>query len=269
MDNRHLQPKSATTLAMPEGPVRRRPSFVLAVAVFALAFGAFAGDAAAVDGTVTVTYVGCTGMRVSPNPVPAGSYNVLVYDDDNCKASFSLSGPGVNLTSDLDSTGMGIDHPAGPFGPYTFQSGASYTARDSNINASATFSASASSGSSGGSSGSSTGGSSSSGTTGSTSSSSSGTKTLGTLAGSISPTGKATLTIGGATVKKLKAGVYKLTVADHSKKAGLVIQALGYHAMTESTLPFTGTKTTTLRVIAGKYFFQASGGPKTYFTVTS
>ena len=261
---------------MREGAVRLRRRFVPAVALLALAFAGYAGDAYAVDGTLTVTYVGCTGMRVSPNPLPAGSYNVLVYDDDNCKASFSLTGPGVNLTSDLDSTGMGIDHPAGPFGPYTFQAGATYTARDSNTSGSATFTTSAATGSSGSSSGStgsstgssSSGGSSSTGSTGGTSSSS-GTKTLGALVGAISPTGRATLTIGGATVKKLEAGSYKLTVADHSKKAGLIIQALGYHAMTESTVPFTGTKTTTLRVVPGKYFFQASGGPKTYFTVTS
>ena len=70
-------------------------------------------------------------------------------------------------------------------------------------------------------------------------------------------------------MKKLKAGVYKLTVTDQSKKAGLVIQALGYHAMSESAVSGTGTKTTTLRVIPAKYFFQATGGPKTYFLVTS
>jgi hypothetical protein len=180
----------------------------------------------------------------------------------------------VNLSSDLNSTGMGIDHPAGPFGPYTFQAGSSYTARDSSINASAQFTPTAaaggSSGTSGGSSGGSSGsgGSSSSGTGGS-SSGSTGTKTLGTLVGSISPTGKATLKIGGATVKKLKAGLYKLTVKDTSKRAGLVIQALGYKAMTESAVSGTGTKTTTLRVIPAKYFFQATGGPKIYFTVTT
>jgi hypothetical protein len=91
--------------------------------------------------------------------------------------------------------------------------------------------------------------------------------TLGTLVGSISVTGKATLTIGGSTVKKLKAGVYKLTVSDHSKKAGLIIQALGYHAMTESAVSGTGTRTTKLRVVRGKYFFEATDGPKIYFTV--
>src|SRR5262249_40648782 len=122
---------------MPEGPVRRR--LVAPVAALSLFFGAFFVGSAKADGTLTIRHVGCTGMSVSPNPLPAGSHTVLVYDDDNCNASFSLSGPGVNVSSDLNSTGMGIDHPAGPFGPFSFQAGATYTARDSNISASASF----------------------------------------------------------------------------------------------------------------------------------
>jgi len=247
------------------------PSAVL----LALFFGAFVVGSARADGTLTVKYVGCTGLSVTPSPAPSGSVTVLVYDDDNCNAAFTLTGPGVNFSSDLNSTGMGIDHPAGPFGPFNLQAGATYTVRDSNINASASFSPTASGGStgstggtSGGSSGGTSGGSSggSSGSTGG-SSSSGGTKTLGTLVGTISPTGKATLKLAGATVKKLKAGVYKLTVTDNSKKAGLVIQALGYKAMSESAVSGTGTKTTTLRVIPAEYFFQATGGPRTYFKV--
>ena len=78
----------------------------------------------------------------------------------------------------------------------------------------------------------------------------------------VSATGKATLTLGGSAVKKVKHGFYKLTVVLHSKK-GFVIQALGYHAM---SYPKAGSRTLTL--IPHKYFFQAAGGPKTYFTVT-
>jgi hypothetical protein len=261
---------------MPEGPARRRRRLVSVAVLLVLFFGAFVVGSARADGTLTVKYVGCTGLSVTPSPAPSGSVTVLVYDDDNCNAAFTLTGPGVNFSSDLNSTGMGIDHPAGPFGPFTLQAGATYTVRDANINASASFSPTASGGSTGSTGGSSGGGSGSTGgstgsggnTSGSTSSSSS-TKTLGTLVGTISPTGKATLKLGGATVNKLKAGVYKLTVTDQSKKAGLVIQALGYHAMSESAVSGTGTKTTTLRVIPAKYFFQATGGPKTYFLVTS
>jgi hypothetical protein len=245
--------------------------------VLSLVVGALVVGSARADGTLTVKYVGCTGLSVTPSPAPSGSVSVLVYDDDNCNAAFTITGPGVNFSSDLNSTGMGIDHPAGPFGPFNFQAGATYTVRDANINASASFSPTASggstgstggsTGSSGGSSGSTSGSTSSGGKT-SGSTSSTGTKTLGALVGTISPNGKATLKLGGATVKRLKAGVYKLTVTDNSKKAGLVIQALGYHAMSESAVSGTGTKTTTLRVIPAKYFFQATGGPKTYFTVT-
>lgn len=217
---------------------------------------------------LTVTYVGCTGLKVTPDPVPAGTYVVLVDDNSNCPANFSLTGPGVGLTSNLES-GMGIAHPGGPFGPYTFQPGATYTASDSGLSASTTFTPT-DAGNAPTPPSTTTTTSAGAGTTSNTggkSPSTSGTATLGTLVGSISARGKATLTVAGSTVKKLKAGVYRLAVSDHSKKAGLIIQALGYHAMAESAVAGTGTRTTTLRVIPGKYFFQATGGPRTYFMV--
>jgi len=275
-----LPPRLATTMAMPVDSSRRRASFTLAALGLALLGSVFAAGSTAAgsrvaDSTVIVRYVGCNSLTVSPSPVPAGSNSVLVYDDDNCKANLSLTGPGVNLTSDLDSTGMGIDHPAGPFGPYTFQAGATYTARDSNLPGGGAVSFTATGSSSG-----STSTTSSSGTTGtsttttttsqsSSSSSSTKPKTLGTLVGSITAAGKASLTFGGARVKTLKAGVYRLTVTDHSRKAGLVIQALGYHAMQESGATAVGSSTRNLTVIRGRYFFRATGGPKTYFSVTS
>jgi hypothetical protein len=47
--------------------------------VLALFVGAFFVGSARADGTLTVKYVGCTGMTVSPSPPPAGSMSVLVY----------------------------------------------------------------------------------------------------------------------------------------------------------------------------------------------
>src|SRR3954452_21949073 len=162
-----------------------------------------AGSVGAADPTLSIQYIGCNSMRLTPSPVPAGTYQVLVYDDDNCKAGFSLSGPGVNMAgNDLDSSGMGIDHPAGPFGPFTFQAGSSYTARDSVQGISVAFTATQG----GGSSNTSTTPSNTSTTSNSSkATTSTAVKTLGTLAGSVGATGKASLKIGGSTVKKLKA----------------------------------------------------------------
>ena len=82
------------------------------------------------------------------------------------------------------------------------------------------------------------------------------------LACTISATGRASLKLGSSTVKRLEAGVYKLSVSDHSKKAGLVIQALGYHAMTESAPSGTGTKTTTLEGDPCEVFLRGHGRPE-------
>jgi hypothetical protein len=68
----------------------------------------------------------------------------------------------------------------------------------------------------------------------------------------------------------VKAGIYTLTIADRSKKAGLVIQKLGFHAMNESAAAFVGSHSSRLTLSPGKWFFKASSGStKTYFTVTN
>jgi hypothetical protein len=233
-----------------------------------------AGVARPAASELLITYVGSSSLRLSVNgsavssggTIPADSYNVLVDDPDFPSPRFVLTGPGVSVNSDLNSTGMGIDLPA-TFGPFTLQAGATYTARDANMGASLTFSTGGSSGTSGGSS-SSSGGS----TSGGSSSSSSGStqaKTLGTLVGSLSAAGKAALTLGGKPVKTLKAGLYSITVSDHSANAGLIVQKLGFHAMTLSGAAAVGSHSSRLTLSDGKWFVAASrGGVKTYFSVT-
>lgn len=237
-------------------PARRASSVVLATVVAAVLFTALGANAFPF-GILKVTYVGCTGLTLTPDPFPTGNYLVVVNNPDNCPVSLSLTGPGVNLSVNTGAVG--------PFGPYNFQVGATYTASDSNSSASVTFTPTPA-----GSPSSTGAGASTSGVPARASSSSprpsSSVTSLGTLAGSISPTGKAGLTIDGSTVNKLKAGVYKLVVSDHSKKAGLIIQALGYAASDVSGVSGTGTTVWSLRVIRGKYFFRATGGPKTFFT---
>jgi hypothetical protein len=261
----------------------------LSLCVCAISLGASAGVAATrADATLQVTYIGTSSLQVrlgdgttvrSGGTIPAGSYQVLVDDADYTNPKFTMTGPGVSISSDLNSSGMGIDRPAF-FGPYTLPASATYTLQDANMGASTaiTFTTSATAGGSasntGGSSSVSGGssGSTSSGGTSSSSSSSKGTTTrlVGTVKASVSASGKPALIFGGRAVKTLKAGRYMFTVADHSKKAALIVWPLGKHAMTLSGAAATGSSSHSVTLGAGKWFFEASmSGPRTYFTVTS
>jgi len=247
----------------------------------AIGGGASAGvSRAQADATLNVTYIGSASLSVklgdgtvvrSGTVIPAGSYSITVDDPDYTNPKFTMSGPGVNISSDLNSTGMGIDRPA-TFGPYTLQTTSTYRIEDTNLGAAAiTFTTSATATASGGSSsgGSTSGGTSSGGSGSSSGGTSSTTKLLGTLKATVSATGKPTLRFGGATVKTLKAGRYTVTIADHSSKAGLIVWKLGSHAMTLSGAAATGPRSKSLTLSSGKWFFEASTrGPKTYFTVT-
>ena len=272
---------------MPEGS-RRRGRLLIALAALAVSFVVpSAGVARSRADVLAVTYIGSTSLQVrapdgttvrSGGTLPAGSYQVQVDDPDYTNPKFQISGPGVNVSDDLDSTGMGIDRPA-YLGPYTFQANASYRIQDANIGASSaitfttTAGGSTSSGgtSSGGtSSGGSSGGTSSGGTSSSSSGSSTATKLVGTVKASVSASGKPALSFNGKAVKTLKAGRYTVTVADHSKKAGLIVWPLGKHAMTLSGAAAIGSSSHTVTLGAGKWFFEAfTRGPRTYFTVTS
>src|SRR5580765_4078807 len=99
-----------------------------------------------------IVTLGGTIIR-SGGSIPAGLYTVIVYDDGyNSSPRFTMSGPGVAINSDLNSTGMGVDG-VSTFGPYTFPASASYTVQQAGGTA-VTFGTTAAGGSSGGSSGS-------------------------------------------------------------------------------------------------------------------
>jgi hypothetical protein len=203
----------------------------------------------------------------SGGSIPAGSYQVLVYDDgDYMTPRFTLNGPGIAVNSDLNSTGMGIDAPSF-FGPFTFQASSTYRIQDTNIGASSLYTITTTATVSAGSGSGSTSGSSGSSGTGSSGSSASTAKTVGTLLGAISASGKGTLTFGGKAAKTLTAGVYKVTVADRSSKAAFVLGNPAKHVITLSSAAATGTKSRTVALTAGRWYFQASGGTKTTFTV--
>ncbi len=263
-----------------------------ACGALAAATGLLATSAAAAGTTINVFYTSPTSIQVSlsdgtavnaGSTIPAGSYQVLVYDNNNYDTSpkFTMSGPGVSIpANNLNSTGMGIDLPT-TFGPFSFQTSSSYTVSDPGIGASLTFQTSATSGASSG--GSSAGGSTSAGSTsagstsggassgGSSPAGSSGSPTLvGTVEVSVSVSGKPTLVFDGKNVKSLKAGRYTIRVADHAAKAGLLVGEGSKSPLVLSAAARVGISSKTVTLSAGKWFFEPTAhGPKTYVSVVA
>ena len=209
----------------------------------------------------------------TPPQIPPGTYTVRVVDDAH-DHNFHLMGPGVEQSTSIGDPGT-------PTWTVTFQPGASYTFlcdnhpdfMFGNFTTSGTSSGGSSSGgSSGGSTsgGSTSGGSTSGGSTSGGSASGAGA-VLGTLIGRVNPAGKLSLTYGGIPVTKIKAGRYKITVADKTPRRSFLVQQQGHAAATVSSVAFVGTRSVTLRLAAGHWTFFSSAGLRSAstFTVTS
>ena len=261
---------------------------VAACGALGIGAGALVASGAESDSaSIVVTYVSPTSFRVklgdgtnvtSGTTIPAGSYQLYVYDDsEDSSPAFSFTGPGVSISSNLNSTGMGIDSPS-VFGVVTLQTSSSYRMQDSAAGASSLINLSTSS---------TVGatvvvGTTSSGPPPSATSPATTTTTIdggpnpvivairGTLAGSVSAAGKPVLMLGGKPVKTLKAGRYRVSVGDHSRKAGLIIGTTVKHTITLSKTAAVGTSAkTTVTLSTGKWFLEASTrGPRTWFRVT-
>jgi hypothetical protein len=249
---------------------------LLALLACSLLAGAAKADATTINvfynnGGNSLTVKLSTGQTIAPGggSVPAGSYQVLVYDqNDNMNPNFVMSGPGVSINSNLNSTGMGLDIPE-MFGPYTFNQGASYSVSDSNVGSSSALSFSISAAGSGGG-GSSGGGGGTGGGVGTTSTGGGASgggggtvattvKMLGTLTASLSASGKAGVKLSGKTVKTLKPGRYTFKV---SGKGTLILGKTG-----GGTSKLNGSKTMTLT--KGLWFVEAtSKGPRFSFSVS-
>ena len=91
----------------------------------------------------------------------------------------------------------------------------------------------------------------------------------GTLTGTVTAAGKATLTYKHKPVTTLAPGLYKVTIADKSTKVGFIVQT-SHSTTTVSTGPAVGTKTVTINLKAGQWFFYtAKGTPKSGFIVSA
>jgi hypothetical protein len=202
--------------------------------------------------------------------VPAGSYDVQVKDDPNTgdqNPNFTLSGPGVNVVSDLNSTGMGIDG-LSALGTVNLAAGSTYRMEDTHLGQSSTitFTTTATA----------TAGAPSSGPPSgkviSSSSSSSGSTAAalaGVLTGSVSPAGTVALTAGGKPVRSLHGGRYRVVVEDRSRTAGLLI-GNGSNPVTVAGPASVGKAQQTIVLSPGRWFYEPTRrGPKVLFAVTA
>jgi plastocyanin len=76
-----------------------------------------------------------------------------------------------------------------------------------------------------------------------------------TLNGTVGPGFTITLQQNGKIVKTLKAGAYKLVIADKATIHAFSLNGPHGYAKDFTTVPFVGTKTFTIKLVAGKYMY--------------
>ena len=86
-----------------------------------------------------------------------------------------------------------------------------------------------------------------------------------TLTGTVGPGFKITLKKGGAVVKTLKAGTFKLAINDKSNFHGYSLDGPHGFAKDFTKIPFVGKKTFTVKLKAGKYKYYCPNHESTMF----
>jgi hypothetical protein len=223
----------------------------------------------------TFAFVGDSGTAVSS--VAPGTYQVVVSTPfafgnglAQCEyVQFRLTGPGVNLDTDLGGGDMEVEQHT-----VTLQPGGTYTVQDDarlaqtrrtftvNTSGSATPVTSPSSSSSSNSSASTKSGATSNDLVGSA------IVFRGTLGAAVSKAGKLTLTKAAKSVSTLKSGRYTVKVSDGSGSVGFVLKSLRGSPTTVSTVKNTGASTVSLRLTPGQWYFFTPGGTRHPFIVT-
>jgi len=85
------------------------------------------------------------------------------------------------------------------------------------------------------------------------------------LTGTVGPGYTITVTMNGKKVKALKAGTYKLVIHDKATIHGFSLDGPHGFAKDISPVPFTGTKTITLKLKAGSYKYYCPAHEPTMF----
>ena len=221
----------------------------------------------------------------SGSAIPYGEYQLVISTPvpfatglGGCDfISFSLTGPGVNY-----STQLGEGDETEDFSTQNFAVGSSYTATDNTVAPGTTITFGTSStpvAASAGPSLSSSGNASNAKPTPSTDSptkqatstpSSNAVVNRGTLKGIVSASGKLSLAFDGKPVTEITAGRYKVQVVDKSRNDGFTIQQVSKLPTTVTGASLVGTRTATIVLSAGQSLFYPSfTGKKSYFLVVS
>ena len=212
--------------------------------------------------------------------IPFGAYQVVIIDDASDGSDpvhmFELSGPGLNLTTDL----QGGDDKSEIYAE-TLAANSGYTFADSALPGLApivfrTTGTSASAASPGQTTVAQPATTTASGKGSSSSTSNSGVvgsalpkpPFRGTLAGTVSSSGKLLLTDKGKNVSTLDPGRYLISVVDRSTKDGFIVQQIGKPALALTGGSFVGRRSKTIDLEAGQWLFYATfTGRKSYFIV--
>ncbi|HEY3921576.1 MAG TPA: hypothetical protein VGL76_05620 [Gaiellaceae bacterium] len=222
-------------------------------------------------GNITLSLPDGTPVGVtsgSPTTIPAGYYQVVELGPGGCSAMphFSLKGPGVTL---FDNLNEGESATVTTF--VTFAPNATYTwSNDASPNVVHTFQTS--SDVVGTAPPKAPNGLTASGHTTVSSSSLVGSAIVpfrGTITGSVSLTGKLTLSFGGKSVSSLTAGRYKFSVTDKSRSRGFLLQKNSSGMVTVTGVSFVGKHADTVRLTKGNWTVLTRPGAKAAAVVVS
>jgi hypothetical protein len=230
------------------------------------------------DGNIYLTFADGTPIGTPTPPgtlVPAGTYTIDLnnngLDDLGNPHDFELTGPGVNLEA-----GQSVELTW----TATFQPGSTYVYEDA-LNPTTQYEVFGTAGSGAGTaappvtvpistSANSSAAKSPSPTGGSPVGTAVANPFRGKLTGELSASGRLTLDFKGKAVGSLSAGRYTISISDRSAKSGFTLQEIRESAITLTSARFVGTKSTSVDLSAGQWFFYASFiGKKSFFIVIS
>jgi hypothetical protein len=225
------------------------------------------------NGQITVTLGDGTPVGApsgTPTVIPAGYYQVLLTGPGGCVQvpSIDIEGPGISKTSNLDDgevQSTGFNAYFAPNSTFTWRS----TGAPGTVN---TFSTSATIVGS-----TPTVGSNQAPVTGGTNSNSTSSNIVGsasksamhqpTIVGTVNAAGKLSIALDGKSITTLLPGMYTITVTDRSSIDGFIVGKAGTSPLTVTSGAFTGHRTATVHLTAGRWLFSHASG-KTSYTVT-